>query len=60
MNKIKAIILALALIVVSIIFTFVNYSKAQTKPTRTWMENLGTCQPPAQNCFDDIIIEPPQ
>jgi hypothetical protein len=52
-----AFVLAL---VVSLIFAFVSYSRAQSTPTRTWIPNPGICEPPARDCFDDIIIEPPK
>jgi hypothetical protein len=58
-ERIKIVAFVLAL-VVSLIFAFVSYSRAQSTPTRTWIPNPGICEPPARDCFDDIIIEPPK
>ncbi len=52
--------LIILLVIVSVVIAFVNYSKAQSTPTRTWIPEPGICEPPATNCFNDVIIEPPQ
>ncbi|CUT04245.1 hypothetical protein [Candidatus Kryptobacter tengchongensis] len=44
---------------IGIIFTLVNYSKAQTKPTRVYNFIAGRYEPTPVDCFDDIVIEPP-
>jgi len=59
MRRIKLTVLIL-LFIISFVVAFVNYSKAQSTPTRTWIPDPGICEPPATNCFDDIIIEPPK
>ncbi len=60
MRRMKLIVLIL-LIIFSLSFAFVNYLGASTQstPTRTWYQDRGVCDSPASNCFDDVVIEPP-